>query len=99
MNLEAVYPDADNLSEEMSFEELRAEARGWLRRDWTMEQRRSIQSIFSSPESRITESGDTQPSPHSPLVTEQNDLKLKDDKVGRPKKMKIMEVKSATQTG
>lgn len=34
MNLEAVYPDRDNPSHEMSFEELRAATRGWLNKQW-----------------------------------------------------------------
>ena len=34
VNLDAVYPNADDISEEYSFEELRAKHRGWLSRNW-----------------------------------------------------------------
>ena len=34
MNLEAVYPDRDNPNHEMSFEELRATSRGWMKKQW-----------------------------------------------------------------
>lgn len=34
MNLEAVYPDRRNPNHEMSFEELRAASRGWLKKQW-----------------------------------------------------------------
>lgn len=34
VDLDAVYPDSSDASLEMSFEELRARARGWLERDW-----------------------------------------------------------------
>lgn len=37
MNLRAIYPDGADV--EMSFEELRASARGWLDRDWSDEAR------------------------------------------------------------
>ena len=46
MSLEAVYPEEENMDEEMSFEELRAKSRGWLRRDWAAENSlRSVQEI------------------------------------------------------
>lgn len=37
MNLEVVYPDPNDPNEEMSFEELRAQSRGWNGRDWAAE--------------------------------------------------------------
>lgn len=37
MNLEAVYPNPDDPNEEMSFEELRAKARGWADKNWAIE--------------------------------------------------------------
>ena len=37
MNLEAVYPNPDDPNEEMSFEELRAKARGWADKSWAIE--------------------------------------------------------------
>ena len=39
MNLEAVYPNENDHSEEMSFEELRAMSRGWMNRDWAAERK------------------------------------------------------------
>jgi checkpoint serine/threonine-protein kinase len=45
VNLEAVYPNAAEPSEEMSFDELRALHRGWADRDWRKEKMRSLQSI------------------------------------------------------
>lgn len=42
VNLEAVYPNDNGLNEEMSFEELRAKARGWLNRDWAAESKQRI---------------------------------------------------------
>lgn len=37
VNLEAVYPNPEESSTEMSFEELRALHRGWLHKDWIRE--------------------------------------------------------------
>lgn len=37
VNLEVVYPNPNDPNEEMSFEELRAQSRGWNRRDWAAE--------------------------------------------------------------
>jgi checkpoint serine/threonine-protein kinase len=45
VNLEAVYPNAANPSEEMSFDELRAIHRGWAERDWRKESLRTLQAI------------------------------------------------------
>lgn len=42
MNLEAVYPNENNPNEEMSFEELRANSRGWLSKDWATEHKPNI---------------------------------------------------------
>jgi checkpoint serine/threonine-protein kinase len=45
VNLEAVYPDRDNPSHEMSFEELRAISRGWMDRDWASEKTKALKEI------------------------------------------------------
>lgn len=37
VNLEAVYPNPDDPTGELSFEELRAQSRGWLDIDWAAE--------------------------------------------------------------
>ncbi|KAI9812049.1 MAG: hypothetical protein M1827_004942 [Pycnora praestabilis] len=50
VNLEAVYPNPADPSEEMSFDELRAIHRGWLNKDWSRESQIHIQ-----PEEKITE--------------------------------------------
>ncbi|KAL9630081.1 MAG: hypothetical protein Q9164_006595, partial [Protoblastenia rupestris] len=42
VNLEAVYPNHDDPHKEMSFEELRAKARGWLNRDWAAESKQRM---------------------------------------------------------
>ena len=41
VSLEAVYPNENNHSEEMSFEELRAMSRGWMNRDWAAARKES----------------------------------------------------------
>lgn len=41
VNLELVYPNPSDPSEEYCFEELRAASRGWLERDWRKEGRES----------------------------------------------------------
>ena len=53
MNLEAVYPNENDRSEEMSFEELRAMSRGWVNRDWTAERKQKPAQA-----SRAREAGD-----------------------------------------
>ena len=42
MNLEAVYPNENDHSEELSFEELRAMSRDWMNRDWTAERKQRL---------------------------------------------------------
>ena len=42
VDLEAVYPNDNDLNEEMSFEELRAKSRGWLDRDWAAESKQRM---------------------------------------------------------
>ena len=42
MDLEAVYPNVGNPYEEISFEELRAESRGWRCRDWAVESKQRL---------------------------------------------------------
>lgn len=45
VNLEAVYPNSADPSEEMSFDELRAIQRGWADRDWRKESMRTLHAI------------------------------------------------------
>ncbi len=83
VNLEAVYPNPDNPDEEMSFEELRAQSRGWLNRDWGAERRtaRQAKSVLaslpepiSSPASAIEDMGsstqESQPTIEAALRTD-----------------------------
>ena len=116
VDLRAVYPNDNDPSEEMSFEEIRARSRGWLNMDWTAEKEKS-----PSPELAASESSQQTSSPLS-VENVQHDVDLlvehangrpervastsdnntectaRETKVGRPKKMKIMEVKGETQT-
>ena len=116
VDLRAVYPNDNDPSEEMSFEEIRAQSRGWLNMDWTAEKEKS-----PSPELAASESSQQTSSPLS-VENVQHDVDLlvehangrpervastsdnntectaRETKVGRPKKMKIMEVKGETQT-
>ncbi|KAL9125218.1 MAG: hypothetical protein Q9217_005536, partial [Psora testacea] len=117
VNLEAVYPSNDNLHEEISFEELRAKARGWLARDWAAESkqqlnRESQHTSAPKPEplitleeenvakdSQATESQqDFQSSPNTQLETTIAVDINKEGKIGRPKKLRIKEIKGETQT-
>lgn len=117
VNLAAVYPNADDPNEELSFEELRARSRGWLDKDWTADRQKSnqsqmtsqpaVQSISSPPTVDDVVAGDTQESQQTFSVIEQDDSKHeltsvkevpREGKAGRPKKMKVMEVKGETQT-
>ena len=117
VDLRAVYPNDDDPNEEMSFEEIRAQSRGWLNMDWTAEKKKG-------PSRDLVESESSQQT-SSPLyvvnvqhdidtLTEQandgservastsnnnTEYTARETKVGRPKKMKIMEVKGETQTG
>ncbi|KAK5160227.1 hypothetical protein LTR04_004739 [Oleoguttula sp. CCFEE 6159] len=57
-NLEAIYPNPDDPSEEHCFEELRARRRGWLEFDWGAERRKSVleqQEIMAEQEVLATE--------------------------------------------
>lgn len=83
VDLDAVYPNADNPDEEMSFEELRAQSRGWLNRDWGAERRAARQAAsvltslpepISSPASAIEDMGgntqESQPTIEAALRTD-----------------------------
>ena len=100
----------------MSFEELRAQSRGWLKKFWGVERRHTqIASFQTTAQEHVASpiptsddmSGNTQESQHildrsqdtasgiEAMHTKENN---KESKVGRPKKMKVMEVKGETQT-
>jgi checkpoint serine/threonine-protein kinase len=48
VNLEAVYPNENDQTEEYCFEELRAANRGWLDRDWAAERAREVKQKAES---------------------------------------------------
>jgi checkpoint serine/threonine-protein kinase len=45
VNLEAIYPDRENPSHEMSLEELRAVSRGWMDKDWSRQRRKVLKEV------------------------------------------------------
>ena len=126
--MEAVYP---NDHEEMSFDELRAKARGWFHRDWAAEARqqkaeeasaraRAEASIVAAQEPQAFNANlkycESQRSNDSPNSNHDSTRTLdlghtttldlgqtmaidlgREVKAARPKKMRIKEVKGATQ--
>jgi checkpoint serine/threonine-protein kinase len=48
VDLEAVYPDINNPSLEMSFEELRAARRGWLNKDWSRQRKCPLEEVAAN---------------------------------------------------
>ena len=83
VNLEAVYPNPADPSEEMSFDELRAVHRGWADKNWRKESMRALQAI----------SGNAQRSP--PSLTNTTIEKLSQD---LEKKMSLDEDESSQQS-
>jgi checkpoint serine/threonine-protein kinase len=51
VNLEAVYPNPADHSEEMSFDELRATYRGWANKNWRKESMRTLRAISGNAQS------------------------------------------------
>ena len=116
VDLRAVYPNDDDPNEEMSFEEIRAQSRGWLKMDWTAEKRKipSHDLIGSESSQQASSPLYVENVQHQiePLMEHAKDVSeraasasnnntesiFRETKVERPKKMKIMEVKSETQT-
>lgn len=116
MNLEAVYPNDSDHSEEMSFEELRAKSRGWLNRDWAAESKQRIAEASPAREAEDQAStvasaeeavGVLQPARPKPDTHSSSNTQLEttiavdigqEGRAGRPKKIKLREVKGETQT-
>lgn len=110
VNLAAVYPVPNDQSVEISFEELRAESRGWLAKDWSAGRRTQKQQLPSQPTSQGTPDQRTGEGPtileETPCSSEETTTNLitsdpferRSRKSGRPKKMKVMEIKAETQT-
>lgn len=120
MNLEAVYPNPADPTQEFCFEELRAQHRGWLDRKWIPDRRRKIgresEPNFGREASNnyeeateIIESFQATPTQQSTISLENTDDPIlgkalkkasdgsKESKPGRPRKMKVMEVRGETQ--
>ena len=115
VDLNAVYPNDDDPNEEMSFEELRAQSRGWLSMEWKSESMKSSvvdpgmnvmsqEALSQAPERNPEQNFDLSiPYDHSDSQKIAfNDIgkepRAREAKNGRPRKMKIMEVKGETQT-
>lgn len=117
VDLQAVYPNANDSNEEMSFEELRAQSRGWLSVDWAAENKRVAardsmitedlqQKSLSPVPVSVLEDVMNQPMQHSDFESQRTgsqdyvieEARAQETKIGRPKKIKIMEVKAETQT-
>ena len=111
MNLEAVYPNPEDLTEEYSFEELRARQRGWLDRTWHSERveqsRQENASLMTSNEPISNIVDESQEEVNVDIGGDQTlsestlggSLKPREKKGGRSKKKKFVEVKGETQTG
>ena len=122
VNLEAVYPNVNDPSVEMSFDELRALKRGWLHRDWKAESRTTLQDTSGNAQPQVQANGRKRVREDPVNVTLTVDLKDKlvidDDsitrsqdltdmakegaregKIGKPRTLKVREIKAETQTG
>ena len=110
VNLEAVYPA---LEVEMSFEELRAQARGWLGKDWSTEKKPLRQEQEHTSNSKPLNAQETEDialachlQSHLTLDLTQeahsqsNGIKegSREGRSNRPKRTKIREVQAETQT-
>ena len=77
MNLRAVYPNPNDPSEEMSFEELRAKARGWTDKIWVAESREKAVKVSASQENNQELcSAAISKSPEQPLIDIEPSLDL-----------------------
>ena len=109
-----MYPNENELNQEMSFEELRANSRGWLTRDWAAESKQRIDKELQAsmdnefPLEVKVENVEMFHEQHSRTDIHDSPNALLDNtiavnigggnKVGRSRKMKIKEVKGETQT-
>ncbi|KAL9035806.1 MAG: hypothetical protein Q9214_006423, partial [Letrouitia sp. 1 TL-2023] len=112
VNLEAVYPNPHDATEEMSFEELRAKARGWTDRRWATEKTQqstcearpleNTSSLVETKESvisvQVQNATPSQESTTGPTDTISMDEPVHELKNRRNKKTKVLEVKGETQT-
>ncbi|KAL9615235.1 MAG: hypothetical protein Q9167_000329 [Letrouitia subvulpina] len=112
VNLEAVYPNPNDATEEMSFEELRAKARGWTDRRWATEkiqqstcevkQLKNTSSLVENEESvisnQVQHGTPSQENTTGPTETISIDEPVHELKNRRNKRTKVLEVKGETQT-
>ncbi|KAI4216888.1 MAG: hypothetical protein LQ351_000837 [Letrouitia transgressa] len=112
VNLEAVYPNPHDATEEMSFEELRAKARGWTDRHWATEKiqqsTREVRPLEnasilveirdSTVSDQVQHATPSQESTTGPTETISIDEPVHELKNRRNKKTKVLEVKGETQT-
>lgn len=105
VNLEAIYPDYENSTVEMSFEELRAINRGWMQKDWRTRKvplKQVSGNVPSMQPTSLVESKEAKSSPKGVpvLVAEpyNENEESYEGKAAKPRKMKVREVKGETQT-
>jgi|SRR5436190_11363936 len=53
VNLEAIYPDRENPTHEMSLEELRAVSRGWMDKDWSRQRKKVLKEVSGNISCRV----------------------------------------------
>ncbi|RDW85126.1 hypothetical protein BP6252_02716 [Coleophoma cylindrospora] len=103
VNLEAVYPNPDAIGTELSFEELRAEHRGWLSKVWASEKSQTIRDSTSSLQEpmEVTENSIEPRSrdipeklviPRDPVDFDENGTAKEKSREGRNRKMRVKEV-------
>ena len=82
VNLEAVYPNPNDLNEEYSFEELRARHRGWLDKNWQTEKRRDREPKQHKKATEVLIDEDEPQSPgHIAIVhTDHRELDIEDNR-------------------
>lgn len=107
-----MYPNANDLAEEFSFEELRAINRGWAARDWRKRPASPLRMIStniqpSPPQSAEAQEGQAEDLwlevKHNPILDNENSseqqLEVKETKPAKAKRLKVREIKRETQTG
>ena len=105
VELAAVYPNPDDASVEMSFEEIRAQRRGWLDKDWSKVRDVQTQSKQAVIHDKLND-GDRRPALQNVLCApveqaiKHKTVPLQHEKitsqVDRPKKTRVKEI-NATQ--
>ena len=104
VDLDAVYPNPDDLREEFCFEELRARHRGWLDRQWSPAKPKP--TAFLPTDDSSTTQLDSQSDMTLDVTTADMtaDLTLggskkpRKERAGQPRRRKVIEVRGATQT-